>query len=203
MNTLLRKGTFIPVAALLLGAIAAQPASAQGPDLDRVMSAQEREATGIARLKASERAALEAWLSRYTATVSATVQGMAHPSGVPVNAPRSAPTLPRVQEQPRTQEHAPRPSYETLHPRTIAGAKLFRSTGGGTFVMLEDGTMWEIYLPHRPESATWQEGDFVRVRNDSSPIGDYEHVLVSGPGSSRVSARFAGFVKVGEVQGAK
>lgn len=202
MNTLLRKGTLIPAAALVLGAIAAQPAHAQAPDLDRVMSAQEREASGVARLNASERAALEAWLARYTATVSAAVQGM-QPGNVPVSAPRSTPTLPRLQEQPRTQEPAPRPSFETLHPRTIAGAKLFRSTGGGTFVMLEDGTMWEIYLPHRPESATWQQGDFIRVRHDASPIGDYEHQLVSAPGSSRVSARFAGFVKIGDVQDAK
>ena len=202
MHTLLRKGTVIPAAALLLGAVAVQPVSAQAPDLDRVMSAQEREASGVARLSASERAALEAWLARYTATVSAAVQGM-HQGGVPVSAPRGTPSLPRAQELPRTQEPAPRPSFDTLHPRTIAGAKLFRSTGGGTFVMLEDGTMWEIYLPHRPETATWQQGDFIRVRHDSSPVGDYEHQLVSAPGSSRVSARFAGFVKIGEVQDAK
>ena len=203
MHMLLRKGALIPAAALLLGAVAAQPARAQAPDLDRVMSAQERDATGIARLNASERAALEAWLARYTATVSAAVQGMAHPAGVPVSSPRSVPAVPRAQEPPRTQEPTPRPSYDTLHPRTIAGAKLFRSTGGGTFVMLEDGTMWEIYLPHRPETATWQQGDFIRVRHDASPIGDYEHQLVSAPGSSRVSARFAGFVKLSEVQDAK
>ena len=203
MTTYLRNRTIIPVTALLLGVAAVQPAGAQGPDLDRVMSAQEREATGIARLNASERAALEAWLSRYTATVSAAVQGMAQPGSVPVNAPRGGPATPRTQELPRTQESAPRPSFDTLHPRTIAGAKLFRSTGGGTFVMLEDGTMWEIYLPHRPETATWQEGDFIRVRHDASPVGDYEHQLVSAPGSSRVSARFAGFVKLGEVQDAK
>ncbi len=203
MKMLLRKGTIVSAAALLLGAVAVQPARAQSPDLDRVMSAQEREATGITRLNANERAALEAWLARYTATVSAAVQGMTHSGGVPVNAPRGVPAVPRAQEPPRTQEPAPRPSYDTLHPRTIAGAKLFRSTGGGTFVMLEDGTMWEIYLPHRPESATWQQGDFIRVRHDASPIGDYEHQLVSAPGSSRVSARFAGFVKIGEVQDAR
>lgn len=202
MNTLLRKGTFIPAAALLLGATAARPARAQAPDLDRVMSAQEREASGVARLNPSERAALEAWLARYTATVSAAVQGM-HQGSVPVSAPRGTPAVPRAQELPRAPEPAPRPSYDALQPRTIAGAKLFRSTGGGTFVMLEDGTMWEIYLPHRPESATWQQGDFIRVRHDSSPVGDYEHQLVSAPGSSRVSARFAGFVKIGEVQDAK
>ena len=200
MNMLLRKGALVPAAALLLGALAAQPAIAQGPDLDRVMSAQERQATGIARLNATERAALEAWLARYTATVSAAVQGMTQSGVVPV---RSAPAVPRAQEPPRTQEPAPRPSFDTLHPRTIAGAKLFRSTGGGTFVMLEDGTMWEIYLPHRPESATWQQGDFIRVRHDASPVGDYEHQLVSAPGSSRVSARFAGFVKLDDVQDAK
>ena len=203
MNMLLRKGALVPAAALLLGAIAVQPAGAQGPDLDRVMSSQEREATGIARLNANEKAALEAWLARYTATVSAAVQGMSHAGGTPVSIPRGTPALPRTQEPPRVQEPAPRPSYDTLHPRTIAGAKLFRSTGGGTFVMLEDGTMWEIYLPHRPETATWQEGDFIRVRHDASPVGDYEHQLVSAPGSSRVSARFAGFVKIGEVQDAK
>ena len=203
MNMLLRKGALVPAAVLLLGGIAAQPTSAQGPDLDRVMSAQERQATGIARLNAAERAALEAWLARYTATVSAAVLGMTQSGVVPVSTPNSGQAVPRMQEPNRTQEPAPRPSYDTLHPRTIAGAKLFRSTGGGTFVMLEDGTMWEIYLPHRPETATWQEGDFIRVRHDASPVGDYEHQLVSAPGSSRVSARFAGFVKIGEVQDAK
>ena len=39
--------------------------------------------------------------------------------------------------------------------------------------------------------------------DDASPVGDYEHQLVSAPGRSRVSARFAGFVKLSEVQDAK
>ena len=195
MNMYLRTGTLIPALALAIAGAATSPVEAQG--LDRIMSPQEREATGVARLNGSERAALEAWLARYTATVSAAVQGLSHQTNGPVGTPQGAPAIPR------SQDPAPRRSYDTLHPRTIAGAKLFRSTGGGTFVMLEDGTMWEIYLPHRPESATWQQGDFIRVRHDSSPVGDYEHQLVGTPGNSRVSARFAGFVKIGDVQDSK
>lgn len=192
MRTFLRRALLVPVLAAGLGTLAGRQAEAQTAGLDRMMSPEERAATGVARLNASERAALEAWLARYTATVSSAVQGMSRQGEVPVSVPRSVPATPRAQET------GPRPSYETLQPRTIAGAKLFRSTGGGTFVMLEDGTMWEIYLPHRPESATWQQGDFIRVRYDVSPVGDYEHQLVSAPGTSRVSARFAGFVKLGE-----
>lgn len=192
MNRFLRRAMLVPALAIGVGSIAVQTLGAQTAGLDRIMSPEERAATGVARLTASERAALEAWLARYTATVSTAVQGVTRQEGVPTSAPRSAPIVPRAQDR------APRPSYETLEPRTIAGARLFRSTGGGTFVMLEDGTMWEIYLPHRPETATWQQGDFIRVRHDRSPVGDYEHQLVSAPGSSRVSARFAGFVKLGE-----
>lgn len=193
MRMFLRHVLLVPALALGLGALGGSEAGAQTAGLDRMMSPEERAATGVARLSTTERAALEAWLARYTATVSSAVQGMTRQGEVPVSVPRSVPATPRAQEP------GPRPSYETLQPRTIAGAKLFRSTGGGTFVMLEDGTMWEIYLPHRPESATWQEGDFIRVRYDVAPVGDYEHQLVSAPGTSGVSARFAGFVKLAEV----
>ena len=193
MMMLLRSTLIIPAFALALGAAAVETAGAQAATLDRVMSPEERVATGVARLNASERAALEAWLARYTATVSSAVQGLSNPPGVPVSAPRTQP------QRPQAPEAEPQRGYDTIHPRTIAkGARMFRSTGGGTFVMLEDGTMWEIYLPHRPETATWQQGDFVQVRRDASPINDYEHQLVSAPGSTRVSARFAGFVKIGE-----
>ena len=192
MNRFLRRAMLVPALAIAVASVAAQPLGAQTAGLDRIMSPEERAATGVARLTATERVALEAWLARYTATVSSAVQGVTRQEGVPASAPRSVPITPR------SQERAPRPSYDTLEPRTIAGARLFRSTGGGTFVMLEDGTMWEIYMPHRPETATWQQGDFIRVRHDLSPVGDYEHQLVSAPGSSRVSARFAGFVKIGE-----
>lgn len=193
MMTLLRSTLIVPAFALALGAVAVETAEAQTAALDRVMSPEERVATGVARLSASECAALEAWLARYTATVSSAVQGLVQPAGVPVNVPRSQP------QRPQEREVDPHRGYDTIHPRTIAkGARLFRSTGGGTFVMLEDGTMWEIYLPHRPETATWQQGDFVQVRRDVSPVNDYEHQLVSAPGSTRVSARFAGFVRIGE-----
>ncbi|HJR64654.1 MAG TPA: hypothetical protein VJ803_13205, partial [Gemmatimonadaceae bacterium] len=63
-------GAFLSLLAL---ALVAPPAAAQreeAPTLSQIMSEREQQETGIASLSAAQRAELEAWLARYTATVT-------------------------------------------------------------------------------------------------------------------------------------
>ena len=76
------------------------------------------------------------------------------------------------------------------------GAQMLRSMDGSTFVMLADGTMWEVYLPDRPQADTWRAGDLIQVRQASIVRGDFDYQLVNGVARSTVSARFAGYVEM-------
>ena len=62
---------------------------------------------------------------------------------------------------------------------------------GGSFVTLEDGSVWEIRMPQRPVAASWRPGDFVEVRNVLAPVDRFEILLAMGD-SDRAEARLAG-----------
>ncbi|HJR17272.1 MAG TPA: hypothetical protein VJ808_10505 [Gemmatimonadales bacterium] len=62
---------------------------------------------------------------------------------------------------------------------------------GGSFVTLEDGSVWEIRMPQRPVAASWQPGDFVELRNVHAPVDRFEILLARGD-SDRAEARIAG-----------
>ena len=61
----------------------------------------------------------------------------------------------------------------------------------GSFVTLEDGSIWEIRLPQRPVASSWQPGDFVEVRNVLAPVDRFEILLARGD-NDRAEARLAG-----------
>ncbi|HEU5304140.1 MAG TPA: hypothetical protein VFU40_05800 [Gemmatimonadales bacterium] len=62
---------------------------------------------------------------------------------------------------------------------------------GGSFVTLEDGSIYEIRIPQRPVAASWQPGDFVRLSRIWSPVQDFE-ILLSHGDSDRADARLSG-----------
>jgi hypothetical protein len=62
---------------------------------------------------------------------------------------------------------------------------------GGSFVTLEDGSVWEIRLPQRPVASSWQAGDVVEVRNVLAPVDGFEILLARGD-NDRAEARLAG-----------
>lgn len=182
-------GTVLAMLPVLAGA----QQGATTPGLEQLMSAEEIAATGIARLTPAERASLEQWLARYTATVTTVVRGMQPPSA-PAGAPAATQPL-----QPAPQQRAlPQP---LPLPRTAPnGAQVFRSADGGTFIMLDDGSMWEIYFSDRPNAAAWRVGDFVSVHPRSARVGKFNYQLVNtnAAGSARVTARYAGYIRVEE-----
>jgi hypothetical protein len=64
---------------------------------------------------------------------------------------------------------------------------------GGRYLTLEDGSLWEIELPDRATTASWQPDDFVGVRNIWAPRGDFDVLLTRvGDAEQRAAARLAG-----------
>ena len=186
------------VVAALATTIAIAPASAlaqqPAPSLDQIMSAEERAAAGIAKLTPAERAAFEAWLGRYTATVRGVVRMLDAPTTPGQAAVPSTPA--DVAAPPATP--APSATPPTLPSTAPLGAHVFRSADGGTFIMLRDGTVWEIFYSDRPVTTVWQAGDFVQVRRSPLRVGRFDYQLVNADRDRKVAARFAGFVKIEE-----
>jgi hypothetical protein len=64
-------------------------------------------------------------------------------------------------------------------------------TDGGSFVTLEDGSVWEVRLPQRPVASSWRPGDFVQLKTIAAPVDRFEILLAHGD-NDRAEARLAG-----------
>lgn len=64
-------------------------------------------------------------------------------------------------------------------------------TDGGSFVTLEDGSVWEIRLPQRPVASSWRPGDFVELKTILAPVDRFEILLAHGD-RDLAEARLAG-----------
>ena len=62
---------------------------------------------------------------------------------------------------------------------------------GGSYVVLEDGSVWEIRLPQRPVASSWMAGDFVQLKTIAAPVGNFEILLAHGD-NDRAEARLTG-----------
>jgi hypothetical protein len=62
---------------------------------------------------------------------------------------------------------------------------------GGSYVILEDGSVWEIRLPQRPVASSWVPGDFVQLKTIPAPVDNFEILLAHGD-DDRAEARLAG-----------
>ena len=194
------------ISSALIVALMSMPCalSAQASDvkLDEVMSAQDQMATGVANLSVAQRQSLERWLARYTGTVAAVARRIDRTPARETDSPR-ADVAPRTESRQAPMRQAEQPSLTGkpwLPHKLPNGAQMLRSMDGSTFVMLADGTMWEVYLPHRPQADTWRPGDLIQVRQASIVTGDFDYQLVNGAARSSVSARFAGWVEMKETE---
>jgi hypothetical protein len=193
----------IRIMSALLIALVSLPCvvSAQASDvkLDEVMSAQDQMATGVANLSAAQRQSLERWLARYTGTVAAVARRLERLPARETDSPRAdlAPRSEPARQAPMRQAQEPSLTGKPWLPHKLPnGAQMLRSMDGSTFVMLADGTMWEVYLPHRPQADTWRPGDLIQVRQASIVTGEFDYQLVNGAARSTISARFAGYVEM-------
>jgi hypothetical protein len=61
----------------------------------------------------------------------------------------------------------------------------------GRYVMLEDGSVWEVRLSQRPIASSWRPGDFVRLKTIWAPVGEFETLLSHGD-NDKAEVRLAG-----------
>ena len=75
--------------------------------------------------------------------------------------------------------------------RLPLGLAVAEVTDGGSYVTLEDGSIWEIRMPQRPVASSWQPGDFVQLSNIHAPVERFEILLAKGD-TDRAEARLSG-----------
>src|SRR5690348_5325191 len=94
--------------------------------VSQLMSPAERDSTGISTLNPEQRAALDAWLTRYTATAARIAQRAAPPQEIVIR-----------------------------HASVRNGFRVVQILNDGSSVTLDDGTVWEVDLADRPTVDTW------------------------------------------------
>jgi hypothetical protein len=77
----------------------------------------------------------------------------------------------------------------------VPGERIARMDEGGTYIVLSDSTVWEVYLPDRTGTVGWREGDFLIVKK--APIGQYDasyhtYELINGRTDERAVVSFRG-----------
>jgi hypothetical protein len=189
-----------------------------------VMSPEDRDRTGVSRLTSEQRAALDVWLTRYSAELrGATVTPPPVPAAARGTTVFASPTSrgAAIAEQ-RTSANEParnepaanssegnesdgsddvaaqqrrRPRIDRWLPLTAPiGARVVETPDDGGYVRLADGTVWEVHLPDRPTTETWRAGDYVTVSRGAA-AGDHDHVLINGADRTRAFARFVEVVR--------
>jgi hypothetical protein len=100
-------------------------------------------------------------------------------------------TFNRAAAQSQSAAQLPRCAWNCYSVVLPYGLYVREVTDGGSFVTLEDGSVWEIRLPQRPVASSWQPGDFVRLRTIAAPVQNFDILLTHGD-SDRAEARLAG-----------
>ncbi len=63
----------------------------------------------------------------------------------------------------------------------------------GRYLVLEDGSRWEVEISDRATTASWAPDDFVNLSWIAAPRGDYEYLLTRvGDLDQKAAARLAG-----------
>lgn len=79
----------------------------------------------------------------------------------------------------------------------VPGLRIANVEGDGSFITLQDGTQWEVYLPDRPSTATWRQGDFVTVKLRPIAEGRYTYELTDGRTDSDAAVKLRGRARAG------
>lgn len=74
----------------------------------------------------------------------------------------------------------------------VPGERIARTDKGGSYIMLRDNTVWEVYLPDRTSTVGWREGDFLIVKEAPIGHGSYTYELINGRTDESAVVRFRG-----------
>ena len=172
------------LSAALVAALAPASLDAQSdpnaPHMQDVMSPGELRETGIASLAPAQRAALDAWLARYTGIVERAASQGAQATASEASAPSSNDV----------------PAANEMYSGPLAvpyGSRIAEVRDGGAYIVLSDGTVWEVYLPNRPATTTWGKGDYLIVAG-RLPVanGEFGYQLTNGRDGNSAAVKWRG-----------
>lgn len=149
--------------------------------LNEIMTKREQKSTGLHKLTLDERAALEEWLTFFANTIareSASVTARA--AGLSAIAPARS-TL-SADAAIKIAASATGGNYSGLDQKHAVKEKV----DNGSFILLDDGSMWQIAPIDRASSALWLPQDSILVLKNDNLL--YPYKLVSG--RDTVEARF-------------
>ena len=153
----------------LLGLVLGSSASAQTAPLitvDKVMTGEQLQMTGVNTLTPVQRSALDRWLSDYTVKLF------------------------QLAKTPAPEKVAP--STPTSYLGSSGGHWIKSKVDDGAMIILEDGSMWQIDSVDRVDTALWLPITNVIVLKASSPIGEYKYMLINTDDGEKALAKFLG-----------
>ena len=74
----------------------------------------------------------------------------------------------------------------------VPGERIAHTGQGGTYIVLRDNTVWEVYLPDRTSTVGWREGDLPIVKKAPIGHGNYTYELINGRTEETAVVRFEG-----------
>ncbi len=74
----------------------------------------------------------------------------------------------------------------------VPGERILTVGQGGTYIILRDHTVWEVYLPDRTSTVGWLENDFLVVKQAPVGHGNYTYELINGRTEQTAIVRFEG-----------
>lgn len=143
----IRIASLLLVALLFDAVVFAAEAQKQRLSLDKVMTTQQQTSTGVSKLSAQERTALEEWLTKFAMTVATEVSKKSSVS-------TRAGTYAGV-----GQKHWVREKIDS-----------------GAFIKLEDGSLWQISPMDKINTMLWLPIDNVVVTGGTNPLYPYKLV---------------------------
>jgi hypothetical protein len=132
--------------------------------MDLVMTGEQLRTTGVDRLSAVQRAALDRWLSEYTVRVIQFAQGADKPAS----------------------------SNPGSYAGSNGGHWIRSKADNGAMVTFEDGSLWEINPLDRIDTVLWLPVDNITVMKASSPVGDYKYTLINTKDGEKALAKYLG-----------
>ena len=74
----------------------------------------------------------------------------------------------------------------------VPGVRILTVGEGGTYIILQDNTVWEVYLPDRTSTVGWRDEDFLVVKEAPVGHGNYTYELINGRTEETAIVRFEG-----------
>ncbi len=144
----------------------------RGLPLDKFMTPQELEETGVKNLTSAQRRALEIWLAKYTRKLVRTV----------VNNPSHFESM--------LGSHATPPSSD--YPNSGSGHWISEVDSDGALVMLEDGSTWRIADSDQIDTVLWLPTTEITVLKVHDAAGEYNYLLVNTEDNENAHAKYLG-----------